>query len=129
MSLSSSWLKWWRHKSYGLSQNFFFAFFSSLEKEILNYSNHSSDHFPFLWKANKLSVSIKILTCIISVRLRVRKQLECLKSRVRPRFFDQVGHETMNASSGNEHFFKILSSSDLPKLWTEPTKIWHNFRK
>ena len=26
-------------------------------------------------------------------------------SRVRPRFFDQVGHETMFASSGNKHFF------------------------
>ena len=25
--------------------------------------------------------------------------------RVRPRFFDQVGHETMHASSGNQHFF------------------------
>ena len=24
---------------------------------------------------------------------------------VRPRFFDQVGHETMYASSGNKHFF------------------------
>ena len=28
-----------------------------------------------------------------------------LESRVRPRFFDQVGHETMYASSGNKHFF------------------------
>ena len=28
-----------------------------------------------------------------------------LHSRVRPRFFDQVGHETMYASSGNKHFF------------------------
>ena len=28
-----------------------------------------------------------------------------LKVRVRPRFFDQVGHETMYASSGNKHFF------------------------
>ena len=26
-------------------------------------------------------------------------------SRVRPRFFDQVGHKTMDASSGNKHFF------------------------
>ena len=26
-------------------------------------------------------------------------------SRVRPRFFDQVGHETMYASSGNKQFF------------------------
>ena len=25
--------------------------------------------------------------------------------RVRPRFFDQVRHETMYASSGNKHFF------------------------
>ena len=30
--------------------------------------------------------------------------------RVRPRFFDQVGHKTMYASSGNKHFF---------------TKSWH----
>ena len=28
-----------------------------------------------------------------------------LHTRVRPRFFDQVGHETMYASSGNKHFF------------------------
>ena len=26
-------------------------------------------------------------------------------NRVRSRFFDQVGHETMYASSGNKHFF------------------------
>ena len=26
-------------------------------------------------------------------------------ARVRPRFFDQVGHEFMYASSGNKHFF------------------------
>ena len=26
-------------------------------------------------------------------------------TRVRPRFFDQVGHETMYASSGNKHLF------------------------
>ena len=28
-----------------------------------------------------------------------------LKRRVRPRFFDQVGHDTMYASSGNKHYF------------------------
>ena len=29
-----------------------------------------------------------------------------ISSRVRPKFFDQVGHElTMYASSGNKHFF------------------------
>ena len=28
-----------------------------------------------------------------------------MQIRVRPRFFDQVGHETMYASSGNKQFF------------------------
>ena len=28
-----------------------------------------------------------------------------LPNRVRPRFFYQVGHETMYASRGNKHFF------------------------
>ena len=28
-----------------------------------------------------------------------------MQNRVRPRFFDQVRHETMYASSGNKHFF------------------------
>ena len=28
-----------------------------------------------------------------------------MEVRVRPTFFDQVGHETMYASSGNKHFF------------------------
>ena len=27
------------------------------------------------------------------------------EARVRPRFFDQVGHKTMFASGGNKHFF------------------------
>ena len=36
------------------------------------------------------------------------QDLDCsynLHIRVRPRFFDQVGHETMYAPSGNKHFF------------------------
>ena len=28
-----------------------------------------------------------------------------MEPKVRPRFYDQVGHETMYASSGNKHFF------------------------
>ena len=28
-----------------------------------------------------------------------------LPARDRPRFFDQVGHQTTNASIGNKHFF------------------------
>ena len=27
--------------------------------------------------------------------------------RYRPRFFDQVGHQTMYASMGNKHFFSL----------------------
>ena len=29
----------------------------------------------------------------------------CVPRRVGPRFFDQVGHETIYAYSGNKHFF------------------------
>ena len=35
----------------------------------------------------------------------LRKKSWMVSSRLRPRFFDQVGHETMYASSGNKHFF------------------------
>ena len=38
-----------------------------------------------------------------------------MEVRVRPRFFDQVGHETMYASSENKHFF---TKSCHPKLLT-----------
>ena len=46
--------------------------------------------------------------------------------RDRPRFFDKVGHQTTYAYIGNKHFLSfhyIMSSSDLPKLWTTSSKI------
>ena len=46
-----------------------------------------------------------------------------MAARVRPRFFDQVGHETMYASSGNKHFF--TKSYDIVRL----TKIMNNLLK
>ena len=39
----------------------------------------------------------------------------CILNRVRPRLFDQDGHETMYASSRSV-IVEIMSSSDLPKL-------------
>ena len=36
--------------------------------------------------------------------------------RVRPRFFVQVGHETMYASSGNKHFFTKSCHSSMLNL-------------
>ena len=38
--------------------------------------------------------------------------------RVRPGFFDQVGHQTTNASIGNKHIFEIFDqiSKPPPKL-------------
>ena len=45
-----------------------------------------------------------------------------LCSRVRPRFFDQVGHQTTNASIGNKHF---SLNNDLVRL----TKITNNLVK
>ena len=57
----------------------------------------------------------------------VSKSLLWLPIRVRLRFFDQVGHETMHASSGNKHF-------SLNNVTVRPTKIinradenWANF--
>ena len=38
-------------------------------------------------------------------RLRPRVVYDMMKGRVSPRFFHQGGHETMYASSGNNHFF------------------------
>ena len=32
------------------------------------------------------------------------KQTTCTKTRYRPRFFDQVGHQTTYTSMGNKHF-------------------------
>ena len=34
-----------------------------------------------------------------------QKEAAAAVARLRPRFFDQVGHEIMYASSGNKHFF------------------------
>ena len=36
---------------------------------------------------------------------KVRKIKRGVSNRDRPRFFDQVGHQTTNASVGNKHFF------------------------
>ena len=40
--------------------------------------------------------------------------------RYRPRFFDQVGHQTTYASMGNK-------SSDLPKIMNRADKNWAHF--
>ena len=47
---------------------------------------------------------------------------ERIYNRVRPRFFDQVGHETTNASIGNKHF---SLNNDLVRF----TKILNNIVK
>ena len=45
-------------------------------------------------------------------------RLKDMEGRVRPRIFDQVGHEIMYASSGNKHFFTkpCHRQTYLPKL-------------
>ena len=47
--------------------------------------------------------------------------------RVRPRFFDQVGHKTMYASSGNKHFSLNLVIIRLTKIINRAEKIWAQF--
>ena len=55
---------------------------------ILRYGSH--------WKIK--GINNQLIVCR-------RFPIYSLPTRVRPRFFDQVGHETMYASSGYKHFF------------------------
>ena len=50
-----------------------------------------------------------------------------LQNRVRPRFFDQVGHETMYASSGNKRFSLNLVIVRLIKIMNRADKNWAQF--
>ena len=45
------------------------------------------------------------MVCIVSLTTVKGSVQQGVDIRIRPRFFDQVGHETMYASSGNKHFF------------------------
>ena len=68
--------------------------------------------------------------CIISGETKslIRQSKSCyfwVLLRVRPRFFDQVGYETMYASSGNKHFF--TKSSDSPQISNRANKNWAQF--
>ena len=50
-----------------------------------------------------------------------------VKGRVRPRFFNQVGHETMCASTGNKHFSLNLAIVRLTKIMNRADKNWAQF--
>ena len=54
-----------------------------------------------------------------------------MAARVSPRFFDQVGHETMyDASSGNENFLiKSCHRQTYQNYEQSQPKIGHNLRK
>ena len=55
-----------------------------------------------------------------------------LDIRVRPSFFDQVGHETMYASSENKHFFAKYRQHHTYKYYEQPPKTpqnWFNLSK
>ena len=45
---------------------------------------------------------ISLYLCFILCKMNL---IACIVIRVRPRFFDQVGHQTTNASIGNKYFF------------------------
>ena len=59
-------------------------------------------------KPAKLRLTAVVISTVITVfPEKIKPTVNSLdsKTRVRPRFFDQVGHETMYASSENNHFF------------------------
>ena len=47
-------------------------------------------------------------------------------SRVRPRIFDQVGHETMYASSANKHFFTKSCHRQTYQNYEQPPRTYQN---
>ena len=47
-------------------------------------------------------------------------------NRVRPRFFDQVGQETMYASSGNKHFFNKSCHRQTYQNYEQPPRTSQN---
>ena len=59
----------------------------------LEYLNYIRKHQNKRHPVYKLQLYYNILCTLL------------LLTRVRPRFFDQVGYETMYAFSGNKHFF------------------------
>ena len=52
---------------------------------------------------------------------------EALTIRVRPKFFDQVGHKTMYASSGNKHFLNKSSHLQTYQNYEQPTRTSQNW--
>ena len=49
------------------------------------------------------AVTFKV--CVLKSYSSWEKKITDVVARVRPRFFDQVGHQTTNASIGNKYFF------------------------
>ena len=63
----------------------------------------------------------------------VRKQISSMKvsnkvvrNRVRPRFSDQVGHETMHASSRNKHLFTKSCHHQTYQNYEQPPRTSQN---
>ena len=50
----------------------------------------------------------------------------CTHIRDRPRFFDQVGHQTTNASIGNEHFLLNIGPHQTCQNYEQPCQRSQN---
>ena len=56
----------------------------------------------------------------------MKRLLAPLCIRVRTRFFDQIGHETMYTSSGNKHFFTKSCHCQTYQNYEQPTQTSEN---
>ena len=56
----------------------------------------------------------------------VSSKIKHLPNRVRPRFFDQVGHETMYASHGNKQFFTKSCHRQTYQNYEQPPQTYQN---
>ena len=88
-----------------------YIFFSSFSVVLLFWAKHTKNYSEQRTRIlqKKMSVTERHKRCFASfIYLEEDKMphAENLSAAVvRPRFFDQVGHETMYASSENKHFF------------------------
>ena len=72
------------------------------------------------------SISVRSMYYVLGLPRNNTKQMN-IQVRVRPRFFDQVGHETMYASSGNKHFFTKSSHYQTYQIMNRGDKNWAQF--
>ena len=74
-----------------------------LKKQIIKYNFNYKKLKPRVFTFSLRAIPLNNLTLLTNMS--GSQPMYYINTRDRPRFFDQVGHQTTNASIGNNHFF------------------------